>query len=262
MESPVGSLKQVLGLGIREHVALVGAGGKTSLMTALAREVQKSGKRVVTSTTTKIRHREAMQAPCTLFVDQDSSWQDTLARGLVSHGHVCVGKGLLQSGKVQGISAGLADGIFQAQGVDCLILEADGSAGHPVKAPDAHEPVIPESATLVVAMMGLEGLGQPLGPETVFRADIFGQITGAGPGQALTGALLARLFTSPDGVFKGTPDTARRVVFLNKADLLAGAADAEELADLILKRSPSVERVVMGSIKRGAYQVLLPNGRK
>ncbi|MFC1579932.1 selenium cofactor biosynthesis protein YqeC [Thermodesulfobacteriota bacterium] len=255
----MGGLKAVLGLGTREHVALVGAGGKTSLMFALAEELQILGQSVVTSTTTKVWQRETSKAPCTIYIDRQNTWRERLEAGLRSHGHVFLGKEILDTGKIQGISPSLLDEIYQAEGMDCLIVEADGSAGHPVKAPDEHEPVIPGSATVVVAMMGIEAMGQPVGPETIFRMDIFNRLTGAEPGQVLTGDLLTGLFTAPEGLFKGAPDAARRVVFLNKTDIPAHEGIAGELAGLIWENaSPPVDRIAMGSIKKGVYRSLFP----
>jgi probable selenium-dependent hydroxylase accessory protein YqeC len=259
MDAWMGSLKAVLGLGTREHVALVGAGGKTSLMFALAEELQGLGESVVTSTTTKIWHREASKSPCTIYIDQESAWRERLRQGLRSQGHVFLGKEILDTGKIQGVSPSLLDEAYQDQGMDYLIVEADGSAGHPVKAPDDHEPVIPGSATVVVAMMGIEAIGQPIGPETIFRMDIFNRLTGARPGQVLTGDLLAGLFTAPQGIFKGTPDAARRVVFLNKTDIAAHRGIARESAALIWeKASQTVDRIAVGSIKKGEYSTLFP----
>lgn len=255
----MGSLKAVLGLGTREHVALVGAGGKTSLMFALAEELKMLGKSVITTTTTKIWHREASKSPCTIYIDQENAWREGLEKGLRSHGHVFLGKGILDTGKIQGISPSLLDTIYQDPGMDYFIVEADGSAGHPVKAPDDHEPVIPGSATVVVAMMGIEAMGQPIGPETIFRMDIFNRLTGAGPGQVLTGDLLTGLFTAPEGIFKGAPDIAQRVVFINKTDIPVQEGVAGELAALIWKKaSPPVDRIAMGSIKKGEYHSLFP----
>ena len=53
-EGAVGFLIEALGLQAREVISLVGAGGKTTLMFRLAKELLLSGKRVVTTTTTKI----------------------------------------------------------------------------------------------------------------------------------------------------------------------------------------------------------------
>ena len=176
-EKSVSRLTTALALEPREHLALVGGGGKTSLMFALAEELRLTRKRVVTSTTTKIRHREALSSLCVIVLQTDSSWRDKLREGLLIHGHVFLARSLLDSGKVQGISSSISDELFRDQRIDYLLLEADGAAGHPVKAHVEHEPVIPASATKVVAMLGLEAVSKPLEPGTVFRIDLFRKLT-------------------------------------------------------------------------------------
>ena len=255
----MGSLKTVLGLGPREHVALVGAGGKTSLMFALAEELQGLGHRVVTSTTTKIWQHQASKYPGTILIGQHESWQEELRKVLRTKGHAFLGEKNLDTGKIQGVSPSLLDDVCHGVETDYLIIEADGSAGRPVKAHDRHEPVIPASTTLVVGMTGLEALGQPVGPETVFRQDIFNEVTGAKPGQIITGEILAGLFSAPEGIFKGTPDRARRAVFLNKTDLLAQSGPARELAVLVREKvSPPLDCIVYGSVTKGEYSALAP----
>jgi probable selenium-dependent hydroxylase accessory protein YqeC len=249
-------LTSALALGSVEHVAIVGGGGKTTLMFSLAEELRLKGRRVITSTTTKIWHHEAQRSPCVVFPHADSAWHDIVGDALDNHGHVFVGQGILESGKVQGISSELAGLLVKEPGVDTLILEADGSAGRPVKAHAQHEPVIPSSATVVIAVMGLEALGQLLEPEVVFRAELFEQITGLRQGERLTPKGLARIFQGSDGLFRGSPEPSRRVVFLNKLDLLSGDQEAKELADLILKTSRlPIDRVVIGSIIKAHYFV-------
>ena len=186
MEASVGSLEEALGLGPREHVALVGAGGKTSLMFALAGELSKRKRRVLSSTTTKIWHHEARRAASIHLIKDKASWREELEKGLETEGHVFIGDSLLESGKIEGIGPSLADELFQSRGMDYLLVEADGAAGHPVKAPTEHEPVIPSTTTKVVALMGLEAMGQKLGPESVFRLEHFQKLTGTALGQDLT----------------------------------------------------------------------------
>jgi hypothetical protein len=53
-QESVDSLTEALGIEAREMISLVGAGGKTTLMFRLAKELSLSGKRLVTTTTTKI----------------------------------------------------------------------------------------------------------------------------------------------------------------------------------------------------------------
>lgn len=249
-------LKSALVPGPRGHLALVGGGGKTSLLFALAEECSRSGCRVVTSTTTKVWHHQAREAPRVLLRYGDPTWKENLKNGLEETGHVFLAEGLLDSGKVRGISPALADELYVEGDGDYLLLEADGAAGHPVKAHAAHEPVIPASVTMVVAVLGLEALGRPFSAEMVFREDFFREITGCVPGERLSAPILAGLFSHPRGLFKGTPNSAARIVFLNQCDLLEDLNEARELARrILLQTQGSILRVMIGSVKTGRYFV-------
>ncbi|MEJ2725514.1 MAG: selenium cofactor biosynthesis protein YqeC [Deltaproteobacteria bacterium] len=256
MEERVGSLAEALGLGRREHVALVGAGGKTTLLFALAEELQRSGKRVLASTTTKLWHQEALSAASLLLVEEEVSWEVKLDTLLEQRESVFLAQSLLDSGKVQGIAPSLADDLYRKGIMDYLLLEADGAAGHAVKAPSEREPVIPGSATKVVAMLGLEALGKRMEPEVVFRMEEFQKLTGLAPGEMLTTSALSGLFSDPGGLFKGTPNSAGRVAFLNKLDLIRDDKEAERLAFTIMERSRGeIDRVVRGSLKQTTFIV-------
>lgn len=100
--NPVTNLSAALAIGPREHIAIVGAGGKTTLMFALAEELRAAGKRVVTSTTTKVWFREALAAPLVLFVETGPSWEEKVGRGLIEKGHVFIGQRSLDKGRKGG----------------------------------------------------------------------------------------------------------------------------------------------------------------
>ena len=255
----IDGLSRALALKPKEHVALVGGGGKTSLLFELARVLWRAGKRVLLTTTTKLWHRQALQSPALILTDSDTSWRMKLGEALHVHGNVMLAGSLLDSAKVQGIDPTLADDLYFNAPVDYVLVEADGSAGHSVKAHAAHEPAVPASATMVVALLGLDALNQPVGPEIVFRLKAFKQITGAASGQPLTSTVLARLFSHPAGLFKEASDHARRIVFLNKLDTLANENEARELSELILTSTPRpIDRVVIGSVRRGDFISVTP----
>ena len=254
MEKRIHNLAEALVLGPREHVALVGAGGKTTLLFALAEELQRTGKRVLVSTTTKLWHREALRASDLLFADQEPEWRGKLEKGLKKKACLFLAQTLLDSGKVQGIAPSHADDLYAKGIMDYLLLEADGAAGHPVKAPVGREPVIPNSATKVVAMLGLEALGKRLEPEVAFRMEAVQRVTGLAQGERLTASALHHLFCDAEGLFKGTPRSAVRIGFLNKLDLITDEKEATSLARLIVERAGgNVECVVCGSLKRGSF---------
>ena len=120
----VSDLCSALGMESRELIALVGGGGKTSLLFALADELLQRKKRVVTSTTTKIWHHEALRSPCLVFTKSKPTWRDELMAGLHAHRQVFLARGLSDSGKVEGISPSLTNEIYQEEEIDyiCEVL--------------------------------------------------------------------------------------------------------------------------------------------
>lgn len=254
MESTSMDLISALDLGQREHVALVGAGGKTTLMFALAEALYRKGCRLISGTTTRILLEQRNRVPGTVFVSSGPGWKQALTDALNAHGHVFLGQRILPSGKVSGVPGPVADTVWRSVAPSYLVLEADGAARRPVKAPACHEPVIPGSATLVLALMGLDALDAPFGRDNVFRPDRFREITGILPGERMSADRLSRLFSEPEGLFKGTPRGARKMVFLNKLDLLNDERNARLLADRVLQDPEGgVGRVVLGSVLKQKY---------
>jgi len=246
----VGSLTEALGIEAREVISLVGAGGKTTLMFRLAKELSLSGKKVVTTTTTKILEPASWETG-SLFVDSNEERIKGFVGGhLDQYNHITIARERLESGKLKGVSPDLVDELCHSQGIDAVIIEADGAAGRPVKAPRENEPVIPTSTTLIVAVLGVDGLEMKLNEENVFQPERVSKITGVPMGERLTDEAMAILVTHPEGVFKGSPSSSRAVVLLNKVDIPNGVAKAKSIVHRILdKRGRQIERIVLGQLK-------------
>lgn len=245
-----GLLSESLGLGVREVISLVGAGGKTTLMFRLARELVLRGKRVVTTTTTKILEPSREESPC-LFVDSEGERIKKFIEEQISrYRHVTIAQERLESGKLKGLSSAFVTDLSGSEQIEYLIVEADGAAGHPIKAPREGEPVIPSNTTLVVALAGLDGIEVELREENIFRSEYASRLTGLPLGSRMTDEALAILITHPHGIFRGAPTLSRVVVFLNKVDTLKGMEKAKEVAKKILnQRHPQIERIVLGQLK-------------
>ena len=248
---PVSFLTEALGLKEREVISLVGAGGKTTLMYRLAKELFLSGKRVVTTTTTKILEPKPEETSF-LFVDLDEERiKDFVTRHLDQHRHLTVARERLGSGKLKGISADLVSELWRFDKIDTIIVEADGAAGRPVKAPREWEPVIPAATTLVVAILGIDGVGRELNEENAFQPEGISKITGIPVGEKLTDEGMAILMTHAEGILKGASSSTRVIAFLNKVDIPEGVAKAKTIARKIFeKKRRQIERVVLGQLKK------------
>lgn len=243
-------------------LSLTGAGGKTSLMFHLARVLSASGKRVLVTTTTKILTPTAREC-CTVLVDPDpeviAGWAFFGSRnGAVT----AAARREAESGKLIGYPPE-AIAFFQRCGMfDWILVEADGSSRRPLKAHAPHEPVVPSCSTVLVAVAGLEALGQPLTGEWVFRADIAAPLLGIEAGDSIGAAALARLVVHPRGLFTGAPPGARRFVFLNQADTLRRLLQAAQIAAVVKEKAPPVaEALLVGQALDGvALHLLYPLG--
>ena len=154
------------------------------------------------------------------------------------------------------------DLLYRKVVLDYLLVEADGAARRPVKAPDGHEPVIAASTSLVVAMVGLEVLGKEVHSDRVFRLGRFKEVTGLEEGEQITTQGLARLFLDPQGLFRGTPPLARRIPFLNKLDLANRDQEPFNLATLLIEGSSCFERVIVGSLNHAQYWVFRDGNKR
>ena len=250
------SLAEALALGPRSVVSLVGAGGKTSLMFALARELAASGGLVVTTTTTKILEPTPSQSDLLFIAEDDIALMEFVAGAARRHRRlVTLATARHATGKLTGVAPALVDRLAELPEVSYVIVEADGAAGRPIKAPNATEPVIPASTTLTVAIAGVDALGVPLGEEQVFRAAIAAELLGLPMGSSLEAEAIAALILHPAGLAKGTPATARLVVYLNKVDVEGGLARGRAIAAALFQRGDArLERVVLGRA-RGAEPV-------
>jgi len=245
-----GVLSESLGLRKREVISLAGAGGKTTLMFCLAKELFLAGKKVVTTTTTKILEPTSEET-LSLFINMDEEeLKQFVFKHLDEYRQITIARERLGSGKLKGVSSDLANDLWRSGEIDYVIIEADGAAGRPIKAPREGEPVIPSSTTLVVAILGVDGVEMEINEENVFQAERVSRLTGISMGKKMTDEAMAVLVTHPEGIFKGAPSSSRVIAFLNKVDIPEGVVKAKGIAQKIIERKhPKIERVLLGQLR-------------
>ena len=240
--------------GLRGVVAaLVGAGGKTTAMFALARLAADEGLSVAVTTTTRIYDpRDEVGRPFDgVVVEPLLGRAEASGAGLPEAAAPRPGGILVlasgrdeKEGKLVGLDPSRCAGLAGA--FDLVLVEADGSRGLPVKAPAGHEPVLPGEADLVLGFIGLDCLGRPATAAVVHRLDRFLAVSGAEAGSPIAPAHLGRLAGHPEGLFKSAPAGALRVAVLNKADSVAWAL--AEGAREAVAASGAASRVILAAL--------------
>ncbi len=242
------SLREGLMLGEGGVVSLVGAGGKTTLMFRLARELAAAGETVLTTTTTKIYAPGPEQSSHLILSRSLPEIAQQAQKLLKKYRHVSAAANKLSDqGKLGGFTPEIVQNIWDRRLFRWILVEADGAAGRPLKAPGEHEPVIPACTSLLVAMIGLNGAGRPLNDQWVFRPERFLQLTGSNPGAQISESDILAVLVHPKGVFKNAPTDALRIVFCNQADIPRNFAAGQRLVQaLIKKRNTGLDRIVIG----------------
>lgn len=217
-------LSVLLGLNSRELVAIVGGGGKSTLLFRLGEELAAAGRRVILTTTTKMGRDQTDIAPTVCWSADTACAEDALDKP----GPVM----LLTDGddhKIIGPPPEMVDRLFATSDADFIIVEADGSHGRPLKAPASHEPVVPSATTTVVILMGIDAVGRRL-DEVVHRVEVAERFTRLPGDRLLTPQDCADILTHPDGALRVTPQGSRVVVGLTKINSAADRRAAAEMA--------------------------------
>lgn len=221
----------------RGVTALVGGGGKTTLMFHLAQELADAHKVIVATTT------HVMRPDCMPVLEEPSL--DDIRRALRNHNAIFVGR----VASPDKMTATGIDAKQLAAMADYVLIEADGAKGKPLKAPAFYEPVIPACAALVIAAAGLDGIGQTIS-SAAHRPALFAAALGVEESHIVRPADLARVLTSPDGQRRGVLARQRFAILLNKADDDARLDDAMQVAAHI---DPALaERVIINSFYKEA----------
>ena len=242
------SLREGLMLEKGGVVSLVGAGGKTSLMFNLARELSSAGEPVLTTTTTKIFEPSPHQTDGVILADSVSDILDRARNLLNKHSHLTTAAGkLAESGKLCGFRPETIGEIWSAGLFRWIVVEADGAAGKPLKAPAEREPVVPDCTNRLVGLVGLSAVGQPLSDNVVFRLEYFTRLTGLEPGMEITDTAIVDLLVHQDGIFKDFTPEVKRIAFLNQANSKDNFLKGLGITRILLNQeNTGLSRVVIG----------------
>jgi len=242
-------LLDAFGLAAGGLCSVVGAGGKTSLLRALAAQARESGLRVLLTTTT---HMGMMppEVSGTVFMDSEGVDEAALRRALDEDGRATLLGRRLREDKVQGVAPGRVDALRPL--ADLVLVEADGARQRSLKLPAEHEPVVPSLSTLMVVVSGLDAVTAPLDEGLVHRLELVRAALGRAGGVVGEDGVAACL-VHPAGYPGRVPAGARLAAFLNKMEDAAAAQAASRIAGRL---APPYALVVGGSARAGVGQVL------
>ena len=226
-------------LSITEGItALIGSGGKSTLLNQLGRELAECS-RVLLTTTTKMYP----SSWCPLYT-RDSV--EEAATYFSASSAVTVGS-LTEEGKLKAPSIPFS---LLSSLAPYIIAECDGSKRLPLKAHQSYEPVVPEGSH-VISVVGLSGIGRPI-RETVHRPELFSAIAGGSVNDTVTAATVARVL-----LYEYAADVRTRfdTLILNQMETEEDFKNARLIARAVTDTVPA--RVFYGNIAKGELECSL-----
>ncbi len=190
-------------LGIEKGaVAIIGGGGKTTLLMTLANRLRAYGSVLVATSThifppNGIPLRTSIEAP--------------LKTG------ECVAVGTMTES--QKLTAPKQEFDILEAFSDYLLIEADGARGLPLKAHAGYEPVIPKACGCVIAVVGMTGIGKPI-RDTAHRPALYAKLLGVEEDTIVTpshAAAVVRTYPRVTGVVLNQADTEKQRILAREA---------------------------------------------
>ena len=162
-------------------IAVVGSGGKTTLIKKLAAQYRSQGRTVFVTTTTH------------MFIEEDTLLTDdadAILGILQETGYAMAG--VPDGEKIKGLSRETFEAVCAR--ADVVLVEADGSKRLPLKYPNASEPVIPQHTDEILVVCGLNAIGQKA-KDVCHRLELVKQCLGIADDTRITPAHVQKLVT-------------------------------------------------------------------
>lgn len=215
--------------GKKHTICLVGGGGKTTVMYELAAAWAACGRKVLVLTSTHI-----LQPADGSFAADAATVHNLWQQGR----YAVIGTPELSTGKLTAPPQDLYEALhLQA---DVILCEADGSRHHPCKVPAEHEPVLLPDSDIVLAVAGMDALGNSL-QQACQRPQLAAELLGCGAEKILDAQMLTVLLLYEQGSRKNV-GTRTYYIVLNKCDLLK-AAQQEEMLRLLVGAGMDEHRI-------------------
>jgi probable selenium-dependent hydroxylase accessory protein YqeC len=226
-------------------VCAVGAGGKKSLLHALAAaHPDASGRLGMTATA------RCTPPPQGLFGVCLGEPPEALPQALAATAATRVFYAGPQSrpGRFDGIDPAQVLELHRAHGFATTLVKADGARMRWIKAPGENEPVLVPGAELVLPVLSLRALGRLLDEKAAHRPERVAELTGTAPGAPIDEHTFIALLSHEQGSLRDC-DGARVVPVLNMVDDEAALAAGLHIAAETLARCHRYERIVLACLR-------------
>ena len=211
--------------------AVIGSGGKTTLLSALARELP--GKVILCTTSFFYPFQDTAFLSISDITEEK---EELMLRGLLAENRVVCNGEMAGNGK---LGRPLLSFERLSLMADYVLVECDVSRGCPLKAHADKEPDLPDTVDDTVCVIGAGGFMQPV-EKAVHHPDIFRLLTGCAEDAVARPELVAKAFLN---------ERLSKKVLINQVE----SPETLELAERFVKAA-NLPGIVAGSLKRNVFK--------
>ncbi len=241
------SFSNLLNIISGDVISLIGGGGKTTSMLTLTQELSKKNS-VMFTTSTRIGNPDPEYYDESLYdMDFDQIKHLILKNNDTPHRKL-VFKYIIDEFHIKGIEKEEIDYIARHEKrPKIIIVEADGAKMLPLKAHAEFEPVLPETTTKLIPVIGIDSLHKPLLEENVHRSELFSKFTGLEIGQNVSIDSIYQIFKNKKGYLKDVANGIEIIPYISKIND-SSKNDGIKLAEKLLT-IPRINKVIVGNIR-------------
>lgn len=235
------TLEGLLGIKKGDVITVVGAGGKTSLITYLTKTYSGQNK-VLLTTTTKI------------YLPKKSDYNNKImltdkCNTFIKEGVTLYGKYIDDENKVIGVGFKEIEDIIEK--FDYTFIEGDGSKHKRLKGWNEYEPLVCTKTTKNIGVLDISSYGMVINNRNIHRLDQFLKICGEVNG-AISLENMKNIVLHKNGLFKNS--VGEKILFINKVENIQKEELANELIKNIKRKSKDI-KIIYGSLMTGIYKV-------
>lgn len=231
----------------RELISIVGAGGKTSSMFKLANELLAHDKKVLVTTSTAIFKPNDGNYEKLILIENNK--YENMKIQASNKGLTVLARTVSPKNKLLGADPKIIDQIFKSNIFDYIIVEADGANRKAIKAPKAHEPVIPSCTTKTIGVIGMDCVGKKLYEENAHRAQLLADISNMKLGDLIDENTIYNLIVSGEGIFKSVPEMSEKYIILNKSETEKRKKVAAKVKNMIEDNKVDIDKIIITSMR-------------
>jgi molybdenum cofactor cytidylyltransferase len=237
--------REAFGIEKGDVVALIGAGGKTSLLVGIGYELAEANWRVLATATVPVPAEQLDLMPRALPV---SAGPQAVSQALTESRFVFL-YDRIHRGKVYGPNPVFIQQLLDIVDSDVILVEADRADNLPFKAPHDDEPVIPLGTSLVIPVASFKAVGQPLDDLHVYNPQSMVEQCGFTKGALVRPSWIAQVVRDENMGMRGIPPGVRTVAFFNQTPMTSYARKRARAAARIALRHSTLQAVALGEVR-------------